>query len=137
VHTDDEMHKVFDPSFLALDAFQQSKGSKWRRVRRFMERGVVMDIEKLQQSVRRLTGDVTFGTLGRVGARVLAGRSFVAAEAFARTGRIVNISTTSASSFEVPRLLNYLTAPNVVRDGSNSHSPAHTHTRACSPLSPL
>lgn len=35
-------------------------------------------------------------------------------EAFAKTKRILNISVSSTRKFEVPQLLNYLTAPNVV-----------------------
>ena len=35
-------------------------------------------------------------------------------EAYARTGRIVNITVSPASDYERPRLLNYLTAPNVL-----------------------
>ncbi|RUS34040.1 hypothetical protein BC938DRAFT_482710 [Jimgerdemannia flammicorona] len=35
-------------------------------------------------------------------------------EAYAKTKRILNISVSSTRKFEVPQLLNYLTAPNVV-----------------------
>ncbi|RUP50560.1 hypothetical protein BC936DRAFT_138641 [Jimgerdemannia flammicorona] len=35
-------------------------------------------------------------------------------EAYAKTKRILNISVSSTRKFEVPQLLNYLTAPNVL-----------------------
>lgn len=36
------------------------------------------------------------------------------AEAYAHTGRVLNVSVTAADTREPPRLLNYLTAPHVV-----------------------
>jgi len=57
---------------------------------------VLLDINVLQGCVRDNIGDLTFK------------------EAFDRTRRIVNITVTSANDFEFPRLLNYLTTPNVL-----------------------
>jgi hypothetical protein len=56
-----------------------------------------MDIKVLQECVRTNVGDLTFE------------------EAYDRTKRILNISVSSSRTLEVPELLNYLTAPNVVR----------------------
>lgn len=56
-----------------------------------------MDIKVLQECVRANVGDLTFE------------------EAYNRTKRILNISVSSSRTLEVPELLNYLTAPNVVR----------------------
>jgi TAG lipase/lysophosphatidylethanolamine acyltransferase len=55
-----------------------------------------MDIKVLQECVRANVGDLTFE------------------EAYERTKRILNISVSSSRTLEVPQLLNYLTAPNVV-----------------------
>lgn len=55
-----------------------------------------MDIKILEGCVRSNLGDFTFK------------------EAYEKTGRILNITVASTKEFEVPRLLNYLTAPNVV-----------------------
>jgi hypothetical protein len=55
-----------------------------------------MDIHKLKACVRANVGDVTF------------------AEAFAATGRVLNIPVASASQAEPHRLLNYLTSPDVL-----------------------
>lgn len=59
--------------------------------------GHLMDIKVLQECVRANVGDLTFE------------------EAYERTKRILNISVSSSRTLEVPELLNYLTAPNVVR----------------------
>lgn len=59
--------------------------------------GYLFDIEVLQGCCRSNIGDMTFQ------------------EAFNRTRRILNITVSSSTVFELPRLLNYLTAPNVVR----------------------
>lgn len=55
-----------------------------------------MDISVLQAAVRSNLGDITFK------------------EAYNKTKRILNISISSAGRFESARLLNYITAPNVV-----------------------
>lgn len=55
-----------------------------------------MDITKLQSVIKENIGDLTFK------------------EAFKRTNRVLNITVASTTEFEVPRLLNYLTSPNVV-----------------------
>lgn len=56
-----------------------------------------MDISKLQQFLRDNIGDVTFR------------------EAFQKTQRILNITVGANTNFEIPKLLNYLTSPDVVR----------------------
>ena len=71
-------------------------GSLHRKLKRVLTQGVVMDIVKLQEAVRFNIGDVTF------------------AEAYSRTGRIINITVSPGNAFERPLLLNYLTAPNVL-----------------------
>jgi predicted acylesterase/phospholipase RssA len=56
-----------------------------------------MDINKLQDCLRVNIGDITFK------------------EAYEKTKRILNITVSPVDSFGIPQLLNYLTAPNVVR----------------------
>lgn len=55
-----------------------------------------MDMKVLQECVRANVGDLTFE------------------EAYARSKRVLNISVSSSRTQEVPQLLNYLTAPNVL-----------------------
>lgn len=55
-----------------------------------------MDIKTLETCVRENIGDITFK------------------EAYDKTKRILNITVTNTDKFDSPRLLNYITAPNVV-----------------------
>jgi len=71
-----------------------SRSASLRRFIRLASRGHLMDVNKLLEVARVNYGDVTF------------------AEAFERTGRVLNITVNSPS--EPPRLLNYLTAPDVL-----------------------
>ncbi|RDA86495.1 hypothetical protein CP532_2000 [Ophiocordyceps camponoti-leonardi (nom. inval.)] len=66
------------------------------RLRRLLTEGSWADIRHLTRVMRGLTGDLTFQ------------------EAYNRTRRILNICVSSASVYESPRLLNYVTAPNVM-----------------------
>ena len=61
-------------------------------------RGVIFDIKVLERFVHHNIGDVTF------------------LEAYRRTRRVLNITVTSSVDFggDNSRLLNYLTAPNVL-----------------------
>ncbi|KAK4186301.1 putative lipase [Podospora australis] len=65
-------------------------------IRRLLTEGSWADISNLTRVMRSWLGDVTFQ------------------EAYNRTRRICNICVSSASIYELPRLLNYVTAPNVM-----------------------
>ena len=65
-------------------------------VKRWLVHHYVFDIHVLKTAVRENIGDYTFR------------------EAYDRTGRIINITVTSSHSADYPKLLNYLTAPNVL-----------------------
>jgi TAG lipase/steryl ester hydrolase/phospholipase A2/LPA acyltransferase len=67
-----------------------------KKVTRFMKYGALFDISLLMNVMRSLLGDITFQ------------------ESYNRTRRILNITVSSASLYELPRLLNYVTAPNVM-----------------------
>lgn len=66
------------------------------RAVRMLKTGVLFDISHLERVMRGLLGDMTFQ------------------EAYNRTRRILNIPVSTSSLYELPRLLNYITAPNVV-----------------------
>ncbi|KAH8669463.1 acyl transferase/acyl hydrolase/lysophospholipase [Tricladium varicosporioides] len=66
------------------------------RVRRLLTQGSWIEIRHLTRVMQDLLGDMTFQ------------------EAYNRTRRILNICVSSASVYELPRLLNYVTAPNVM-----------------------
>ncbi|KAL3421088.1 patatin-like phospholipase [Phlyctema vagabunda] len=66
------------------------------RVHRLLTQGSWIDIKHLIRVMQELLGDMTFQ------------------EAYNRTRRILNICVSSASVYELPRLLNYVTSPNVM-----------------------
>jgi len=101
VRTSEELAELFGEGMemirrdIRLDFFA-GKGSMSERLRKMLSKGVLMDVENLQEVLRHDIGDLTF------------------AEAFERTGRIINISVSPGNNFEHARLLNYLTAPHVL-----------------------
>lgn len=67
-----------------------------RKAARFLTHGALYDISHLTRVMKEMLGDITFQ------------------EAYNRTRKILNICVSSASLYELPRLLNYITAPNVM-----------------------
>ncbi|KAG1055257.1 hypothetical protein G6F43_002782 [Rhizopus delemar] len=98
IHTDEELPTILQPNGINLTAFSNkgATGHFKRRITRFLKYGYLMDMKVLQECVRANVGDLTFE------------------EAYARSKRVLNISVSSSRTQEVPQLLNYLTAPNVL-----------------------
>lgn len=97
--SDDEIPNVLQEfPFGNLDVFEDGKNpeSVLHRVARFLKIGAWIDIKHLTGVMRELLGDITFQ------------------EAYNRTRRILSICVSSASVYELPRLLNYISAPNVL-----------------------
>ncbi len=67
-----------------------------RKLARFLKHGVVFDGHVLKESLRRNIGDITF------------------LEAYGKTTRVLNVAVSSTSMYDMPRLLNYITAPHVL-----------------------
>lgn len=91
--TDEHIELLEDPP-------PKSKFHNWyhtleRRMQRLIEKGFLLDPEVLAESVKANVGDLTFE------------------EAFLRTGRVLNIIISSPSE-DIPNLMNYLTAPNIL-----------------------
>jgi len=115
VHTEDELLDFLTPEGIDLSAFAVKARRKsatsantvvdpsglpaafFRHVKRFIRDGYFLDVKTLEECVRANVGDSTFE------------------EAHARTKRVLNITVPSPEGSGVPTLLNYLTAPNVVR----------------------
>lgn len=113
VHTEDELLDFLQGTNIDLSAFSalvdlEKEGRSdnlhngWlatllRRTKRFLQEGYFLDIGVLEQVVRANVGDLTFE------------------EAYTRTKRVLNITVSTSGGGGVPNLLNYLTAPNVVR----------------------
>ncbi|RKO82974.1 acyl transferase/acyl hydrolase/lysophospholipase, partial [Blyttiomyces helicus] len=98
VHTDEELPAIFIQGGIDLKAFAKkgTEGSMRRKFDRLRQHGHLLDVKVLEDCVRSNVGDITFE------------------EAYGRTRKILNITVSSARKNEVPRLLNYLTAPNVL-----------------------
>ncbi|CAH0000170.1 unnamed protein product [Clonostachys byssicola] len=97
--TDEEMPEMMDTfpyGDLAVFEEQNSQDGVLQNLRRLLTEGSWSDIKHLTRVMRELTGDLTFQ------------------EAYNRTRRILNICVSTASVYELPRLLNYVTAPNVL-----------------------
>lgn len=111
VHTDEELLHILHGDKIDLSAFAASSQraaaetqgagvwlwlqTLYRRVRRFMRLGLVLDPEVLEEAVRTNVGDMTFK------------------EAYDSTQRILNITVSPSSPGSIT-LLNYLTAPHVL-----------------------
>ena len=97
--TDEEIPDVlasFPFGDLAVFEEQGNEDGILDRLRRLLTEGSWIDIKHLTRVMHDLLGDMTFQ------------------EAYNRTRRILNICVSSASVYELPRLLNYVTAPNVM-----------------------
>ena len=97
--TDEEIPQMLqDFCHGELDVFEKgSEGhSAVRLVQRFFTIGIIYESKNLIRVMKNLIGDITFH------------------EAYNRTRRILNICVSSAGVYEMPKLLNYITAPDVV-----------------------
>ncbi|KAF4983540.1 hypothetical protein FZEAL_1075 [Fusarium zealandicum] len=97
--TDEEIPQLieeFPYGDLAVFEDPDGKDGVWNNLRRLLTEGSWSDIKHLTRVMRGLMGDMTFQ------------------EAYNRTRRILNICVSTASVYELPRLLNYVTAPNVM-----------------------
>lgn len=111
IHPEDELLALLDGDSLDLSAFHCRRKSKtdgtatteaWLRailrgMNHFVQKGHLFDDDALEDCVRAHVGDLTFE------------------EAYARSKRILNITVATTGKNGLPNLLNYLTAPNVVR----------------------
>ncbi|OJJ71192.1 hypothetical protein ASPBRDRAFT_605717 [Aspergillus brasiliensis CBS 101740] len=97
--TEDELPALLD-SFAEGDFAVFGEGGEdeniLQKTARFLKYGSFLDISHLAKVVRSWLGDITFQ------------------EAYNRTRRILNICVSSAGIYELPKLLNYITAPNVL-----------------------
>ncbi|KAL5119555.1 Lipase 5 [Pleosporales sp. CAS-2024a] len=97
--TDEEIPAVMhDFCYGELDVFEKAgePESYVTKVLRMFKTGGLFNIEHLKRVMQNILGNMTFR------------------EAHRRTGRVLNIPVSSSSHFELPRLLNFVTAPNVI-----------------------
>lgn len=97
--TDDELPGLLDTyvhgNFAVFNEHGQEENI-FQKTARFLKFGSFLDISHLANTMRNWLGDITFQ------------------EAYNRTRRILNICVSSADIYELPRLLNYISAPNVL-----------------------
>ena len=97
--TEDEipglLHTFSDGDFAVFNETGQ-EDNILQKAARLLKYGSWVDSSHLARAMRTWLGDITFQ------------------EAYNRTRRILNICVSSASIYELPRLLNYITAPNVL-----------------------
>ncbi|KGO75659.1 Patatin/Phospholipase A2-like protein [Penicillium italicum] len=97
--TDEELPGLLDTYVHGDFAVFNKKGQEeniLQKMTRFLKFGSFLDISHLARTIRNWLGDMTFQ------------------EAYNRTRRILNICVSSAGMYELPRLLNYISAPNVL-----------------------
>ena len=91
------VHEIFDPAeVFKYPILGFLPESNWDLVRDLLNRKVVLSTETLKEFIYRFTGDLTFK------------------EIFMQNGWNLNITVTDFAMNVAPRLLNYLTAPNVL-----------------------
>ncbi|KAJ6084168.1 hypothetical protein N7486_010968 [Penicillium sp. IBT 16267x] len=96
---DDELPGLLDTyAHGKFDVFNEAGREEniFQKLARFLKFGSFLDISHLANTMRAWLGDITFQ------------------EAYNRTRRILNICVSSAGMYELPRLLNYISAPNVM-----------------------
>lgn len=91
-----EVISAFPYGDLAVFEEEGKEESILDHVKRLFTEGTWSDIKHLTRVMRTMLGDMTFQ------------------EAYNRTRKICNISVSTESIYELPRLLNYITAPNVM-----------------------
>lgn len=103
VKNDDEIEDALKLTNLELGAFEEYDIRECsfvqrtiKRLRRFVATGAIYDSETIIKCMRHNLGDATFK------------------EAHEKTGRILNIAVSSSSGYDMPKMLNYITAPDVV-----------------------
>ncbi|KAJ2849214.1 hypothetical protein IWW36_002787 [Coemansia brasiliensis] len=95
-HTDSELRQIIRPELVKY--MTACQGSEWKRLTRWLTKGYYFDAVEWAPRAQVFTrGSLTF------------------LEAFERTGKLLNISCTPMGHRYSPRkLLNYITAPNVI-----------------------
>ena len=91
-----QLLETFCDGDLAVFEEEGNEDGVIRKIARFLKQGALFDIGHLTRVMKEMLGELTFQ------------------EAYNRTRKILNICVSSASLFELPRLLNYITAPNVL-----------------------
>lgn len=95
---DDELERMLTDGDINMNAFDSDSKQNivLRTLSRLLKTGVLFDTNVLIDCIKGLAGNYTFQ------------------EAYNKTRRILNIPVSSSTVYEMPSLLNYVTAPNVL-----------------------
>jgi TAG lipase/lysophosphatidylethanolamine acyltransferase len=98
VQPPEKLSEILSGEGIRLDAFFRngSSGSFRRKLARLLKYGRLFDMRVLEECARANIGDITFK------------------EAYERSGLILNITVYAKRKYEVPVLLNHITAPDLV-----------------------
>ncbi|CAG9319550.1 unnamed protein product [Blepharisma stoltei] len=93
----EEIPKWFEKGTIKYDDQSGLEGGPWiKKIKRLFNDGYLMDIKYLERFLRNTLGEITFE------------------EAYEKTGTVLNITVSESSDYSDYRLLNYLTAPQVL-----------------------
>ena len=96
IHTDDEFQVMLTTGRFKLEMFEPESTS-WRvKLKRLIKTGNLFDAKDFERGLKRSYGEFTF------------------LEAYNKTGRILNITVTSGTNYDMNDILNYCTSPNVL-----------------------
>jgi TAG lipase/lysophosphatidylethanolamine acyltransferase len=98
VQEPEKLKAILSGDSIKFDAFYRNgaQGSFKRKLTRFLKHGRLFDIRIMEECARNNIGDVTFK------------------EAYLRSGLVLNITVYAKRKHEVPVILNYMTAPDLV-----------------------
>ncbi|KAJ3267139.1 hypothetical protein HDU77_005342 [Chytriomyces hyalinus] len=99
--TEDNFEAAMDPSLTNKNFYEDPSevGNIFAKIRRLVQHGCIFDVSSFILAAKaNLGGDITFQ------------------EAYNKSRRVLNIAVSSSTQYEMPRLLNYLTAPNVLAE---------------------
>lgn len=94
--TEDQYSALFFPEFGELKFFNEADFKMINLLKNLKKDGVLFSIDTLALTLQEIFGNMTF------------------AESYNKTRKILNVSVTSSNVFDMPSLLNFVTAPNVV-----------------------
>ena len=96
IHNEEEFQALLRPGQIDLNVFEEKNTPIFTKLMRLAQTGFFYNADEFVQTCRRNYGDVTF------------------LEAYNKTRRILNITVTSNTKYEMPSVLNFATAPNVL-----------------------
>ncbi len=96
IKNDEEFQELLRPDSINLNVFEETDTPLYSKILRFLQTGFFYNADEFINGLKKNLGDVTF------------------LEAYNKTRRILNITVTSGTQYEMPSLLNFASSPNVL-----------------------